>query len=99
MEQIAELLLIVGCSSDYASCRELPSPTTVYETSVECDAELPDAPRRLEGDTPRVLGACIAVDPAMEEEDAVLVWNVTPQRQLDASIKANDMHIAAINQN
>jgi hypothetical protein len=98
MEHIAALLLIVGCSADYNSCRELPSPVTVYETSMECDADLPDALRRLGAETPRVLGVCVAVDPAMEEEDAELVWDVNAQGKLGASIEAGNLHIAAINE-
>ncbi len=99
MEHIAALLLIIGCSGDYKTCSELPSPVTVYETSVECDAELPDALSRFGTERPRVLGLCVAVDPAMEEEDAELVWDVTPQGKLVASVEASNVHIAAIESN
>jgi len=99
MEHIAALLLIVGCSQDMKQCEELPSPVTVYETAVECDAELPAALRQLEGRKPRVMGTCVYVDPAMEESDAELVWDLTPQGALRAAVEAIPMNVASVTGN
>lgn len=96
MEHIAALLLIVGCSQDMKQCEELPSPVTVYETAAECDAELPAALRQVDGSRPRVMGTCVYVDPAMEEEDAELVWDMTPDGALRASVEAVSMNVAAV---
>ena len=41
MEHIAAFLLIVGCSPDLAECREMPTPTAIYETIEDCEAERP----------------------------------------------------------
>ena len=82
MEHIAALLLIVGCSQDMKQCEELPSPVTVYETAAECDTELPAALHQMDGSKPRVMGTCVYVDPAMEEENAELVWDLTPDGAL-----------------
>ena len=49
MEHIAALLLIVGCSADMKECRELPAPTPIFETSQECDSELPAVLQQLGG--------------------------------------------------
>jgi hypothetical protein len=96
MEHIAALLLIVGCSQDMRQCEELPSPVTVYETAGECDAELPAALRQLGGTSPRVMGTCVQVDPALEEEDAELVWDVTADGMLRASVEAVSMDVAVV---
>lgn len=88
MEHIAALLLIIGCSGDLKQCSELPAPVPIYETAEECAAMLPAALRDAEGQRPRVFAKCVAVDPAMEEEDAELTWDVTPGGGLTASVDA-----------
>lgn len=88
MEHIAALLLIVGCSGDLAECRELPAPVPIYETMEECTAELPLSLRQANGKTEKVFGQCVFVDPAMEEEDAMLEWDVTKDGRLVASVTA-----------
>lgn len=96
MEHIAALLLIVGCSQDLSSCDELPAPVPIYETVTECDAELPVALRRFDGARPRVMATCVMVDPALEEEDAELVWDIGPDGRLSAAIEIPQMNIASI---
>ena len=96
MEHIAALLLIVGCSGDLKTCDELPSPVTIFETSAECDAQLPVTLREFGSQRPRVLATCVPVDPAMEEEDAELVWDITPDGTLRASVESANMNVAAI---
>ena len=96
MEHIVALLLIVGCSQDMKQCEELPSPVTVYETSAECDTELSSALGRLQDVRPRVMGTCVFVDPALEEEDAELVWDVTPDGALRASVETVSMNVASV---
>lgn len=94
MEHIAALLLIIGCSQDLKTCEELPAPVPIYETSQECDAELPAALRQLGSARDRVMATCVFVDPAMEEEDAELVWDVRPDGTLLAEIEAGGVVIA-----
>ena len=96
MEHIAALLLIVGCSQDMKQCEELPSPVTVYETAGECDADLTATLGRLDGRKPRVMGTCVYVAPAMEEEDAELVWDVTADGALRASVEVVSMDVASM---
>jgi hypothetical protein len=88
MEHIAALLLIVGCSGDLEQCRELPAPTPIFETMEECSAALPLSLKGARGKDSHVFADCIHVDPAMEEEDAVLEWDVTKDGRLVASITA-----------
>lgn len=95
MEHIAALLLIVGCSGDLQECRELPAPVPLYETAEECDAVLPAAIREFSGRQPKVFAQCIHVDPAMEEEDAVLTWDIRPDGKLEASVEAAEVVVAS----
>jgi hypothetical protein len=96
MEHIAALLLIVGCSGNLQECRELPAPTPIFETMEECSAELPLSLKHAQGKDSKVFASCVAVDPAMEEEDAVLDWDVTRETGLVASITAGeDVQVAS----
>jgi hypothetical protein len=86
MEHIAALLLIVGCSGDLKECTELPAPMPLYETTQECDAELAPVLASARGAREKVFATCVFVDPAMAEEDAELVWDVTSADGLVAEI-------------
>lgn len=88
MEHIVALLLIVGCSDDLATCQELPAPVSVFASAEECEAELPVSLRRFTGRYPQVLAKCIDVDPALEEADAELVWDIDPEGTFYASVDA-----------
>lgn len=87
MEHIAAFLLIIGCSEDLSQCRELPAPVPIYETMEECDTELPYSFSAFMGDFPQLLARCIEVDPAMEEVDAELVWDITAEGHLVAAVE------------
>ena len=87
MEHIAALLLIIGCSDDLSQCRELPAPVTIFETKEECDQKLPYSLGAFTGQFEQLYAQCLPVDPAMEEEDADLVWEVHPDGTLTASIE------------
>lgn len=87
MEHIAALMLIIGCSPDLAQCRELPAAVpVVFETEEECDQALPQALRTVDTQDARLFARCIEVDPAMEEMDAELVWDVTAEEGLVAFV-------------
>jgi hypothetical protein len=95
MEHIAAVLLLIGCSDDMAQCRELPAPTAIFETAEECEAELNPAIGNLVGRYPQIMGKCVSVDPAMEEEDAELVWNLQPDGTLYAAVEVPDVMVAS----
>jgi len=89
MEHIAALLLLVGCSdADLKQCRELPAPTPIFESMEECDTVIGPTRRAFEGSAPRVFAKCVYVDPAMEEEDAELVWSISADGRLEAEVTA-----------
>jgi hypothetical protein len=95
MEHIAAFLLIVGCSNGVAECRELPAPTPVFETVEDCEALRPNAAAAYAPRFGRVLSRCVEVDPAMEHEDATIVWDVTGTGELHAALEASAVEVAA----
>lgn len=95
MEHVAALLLIIGCSDDLRTCAELPAPVPIYETLEECQSELRPALAASRGARPHVVATCVEVDPALEEADAELTWDVRPDGTLVASIGAPDLIIAS----
>jgi len=95
MEHIAALLLVVGCSGDLRDCTELPAPVPVYETLEECQGELSPVRDSMRELREKVLATCVFVDPALEEEDAELVWDVTPDGKLVAEITFDGQSVVA----
>jgi hypothetical protein len=95
VEHIAALLLIIGCSDDLAQCYELPVPTAVYETVEECEGDLQPSISLFTTKHPQVFGQCVEVDPAIEEEDAELVWDIKPDGTLFAMIEVPEVMIAS----
>jgi len=87
MEHIAAFLLIVGCSPDLAECREMPTPTAIYETVEDCEAERPAIAARHEEAAPRMFAQCFEVDPLLTETDAEIVWDVTSNGELSAWVE------------
>jgi len=94
MEHIAAVLLIVGCSGNLKACTELPVDVSIYETYEECAADLDPTVASLKSARDKVFGTCVYVDPAMEEEDAELVWNIGADGRLHASVEATGVEIA-----
>jgi hypothetical protein len=97
MEHIAALLLIIGCSDDLLQCRELPAPVPVYEAAEDCNRELPNSLDAFTGQYGQLFAQCVAVDPALEEEDAELTWDIRPDGTLVASVDAvpSDVMVAS----
>jgi len=93
MEHIAAILLIVACSE--AECRELPAPVPVFETLEECQGELQPAVSAYVTRHPQVFARCVEVDPALEEEDAVLVWDIGRDGTLEASLEGSNVRVAS----
>ena len=87
-EDIAALLLVIGCSDDLSQCSELPAPVSIFETKEDCDQQLPDSLGAFTGQFEQLYAQCLPVDPAMEDEDTELVWDVHPDGTLIASVKA-----------
>ncbi|NUS21216.1 MAG: hypothetical protein HOQ25_15740 [Mesorhizobium sp.] len=95
MEHVAALLFVVGCSSTMTDCRELEVPVSVFETAQACIAERPFALGDLQGRAPRIIGKCLAVDPALEDDYDQIAWNVRPDGTLVASLAVSGMLVAS----
>ncbi|WP_192358342.1 hypothetical protein [Mesorhizobium mediterraneum] len=93
MEHIAAVLLVIGCSNTMTECRELS--VSVFETAQECTAARPFALSDVQGQAPRIIGKCLSVDPALEDDYDQIVWNVRPDGTLDASVEISDLEVAA----
>lgn len=88
MEQIAALMLLIGCSDDLSACRELPAPEPAYENVAACEAGIPAAMSRHASDHPQLLAQCFAVDTETMHSDAEIVWSINPAGELIASVEA-----------
>ena len=95
MEHIAALLFVVGCSSTMTDCRELEVPVSVFETAQACVAERPFALGDLQGRAPRIIGECLTVDPALEDDYDHIAWSVRSDGTLAASLEVSGMLVAS----
>ncbi|MER8371340.1 hypothetical protein [Mesorhizobium sp. M1409] len=95
MEHIAALLLVIGCSNTMADCRELQVPVSVFETADQCIAERPFAMSDVQGQAQHIVGKCLSVDPALEDDYDQIVWNVHPDGTLDASLAISSVVMAS----
>lgn len=96
MEHIAALLLIVGCSGELKDCREIAPQVSVFETMEECGTQVTAARKAALRSAPRVYSQCLYVDPAMDEEDAQLVWEVR-NGELVAAVVSSGGAVASAN--
>ncbi len=94
MEHIAAILLLVGCSGDLQQCEELPAQTAIYETGEDCRADLSSSLAQVKGRNPRIFGACVYADPALEQGDAELVWDIGRDGTLHVAIETPSVVVA-----
>ena len=87
MEHIAAFLLIIGCSEDLTACHELPAPEPVFESFEDCEAELPYSFGDFLDRHPQLFAKCFEVDPMLAETDAEIVWEITAEGHLMASVE------------
>ncbi len=97
MEHVAALLLIIGCSGDMSDCRELPAPVPVYETQEDCQGSVTPAIGAYTTSVPQVFAKCVPVDPALEEQDAELVWDIRPDGTIVAEMQPLENVMVASN--
>ncbi|MDY8110385.1 hypothetical protein U0C82_14680 [Fulvimarina sp. 2208YS6-2-32] len=86
MEHVAALMLLVGCSADVTSCREVPVPAPAYESIQDCRRDLGLQIKLADTRMPKLYGACEAVDEGALEQSASLEWSVTRDGKLDIDI-------------
>lgn len=95
MDQLAALLLIVGCTSDSAVCTEIPAPTPVYRSVAECEAAKPLAVRLTTTYDQRVLATCHGVAPAMLDSATSVDWAVSRAGNLTVALTSEPNLVAS----
>ncbi|WP_292225899.1 hypothetical protein [Mesorhizobium sp.] len=60
-----------------------------------CTAERPFALGDLQGQAPHIVGKCLTVDPALEDDYDRIAWNVRPDGTLVASLEVSGMLVAS----
>jgi len=93
MEQLAAILLIVGCSEDLTSCQQVPAPVPIYASAAECEASLPDAVGGQIDGFPQILARCVTTE---EPQGTRLTWNVSTEGHLFASAKSMSDYLAQL---
>ncbi|QRM54317.1 hypothetical protein [Sinorhizobium sp. BG8] len=86
MEHIAAIMILVGCSGTSTACTELPAPQAVFETMEDCNGALATAIGAAGGKARIVRAKCASIDPAWEEEDVQISWDITRNGQLDITV-------------
>jgi hypothetical protein len=94
MDQLAAILLIIGCSDDLGTCRQVPVAEPVHASVMECEARLPDAMADQIGDFPQILAQCL---PANDPQAVRVEWNVSPEGHLLASVETKPEYLAQLN--
>ncbi|RDL52808.1 hypothetical protein BLJAPNOD_03972 [Ensifer sp. M14] len=90
MEHIAAIMVLVGCMQGDAACREVPTPVVGFETVEECHELLSPSIEEVGKAFKSAYGKCAEVDPALFVEDATIEWRITPSRQLEVKVIADD---------
>ncbi|WP_457582357.1 hypothetical protein [Ensifer canadensis] len=90
MEHIAAIMVLVGCMQGEAACREVPTPVVGFETVEECHELLSPSIEEVSKAFKSAYGKCAEVDPALFVEDATIEWRITPSRQLEVKVIADD---------
>lgn len=90
MEHIAAIMVLVGCMQGQTTCREVPTPVVGFETVEECQELLSPSIEEVGKAFKSAYGKCAEVDPALFVEDATIEWHITPQRQLEVRVIADD---------
>lgn len=94
MEQIVAFMLLVSCSDDLSSCKEIPAPTVSYQTARACHAEMP---KHLANHATNhiILGTCVTVDASAFYSDATLVWDISKSGKLSAELVTANQDVIA----
>jgi len=87
MEHIAAFMLLIACSDNLQTCKEIPAPAVAYETVDQCEAELTPAVRTMSASQKKSFGKCVEIDPALFYEDAEIVWDVTQDGEIEVSLE------------
>ncbi len=77
MEQIAAILLIVGCNAEMSSCREVPLPEPIQASLSECEMARPLAMRMAGTGEPKIFSTCVPVSSGQNPRSVSIAWALT----------------------
>ena len=77
MEQIAAILLIVGCNAEMSSCREVPLPEPIQASLSACEAARPLAMRMAGAGDSKVFSTCVPIEAGENPHSVSLAWALT----------------------
>lgn len=77
MEQIAAILLLVGCNAEMSSCKEVPLPEPIQASLSACEAARPLAMRMAGASDPKIFSTCVPVEPGKNPHAVSLAWALT----------------------
>ncbi|WP_062111972.1 hypothetical protein [Aureimonas sp. AU40] len=86
MEQIAAVLLLVGCNAELSTCREIPVPQPVQVSIASCEAARPLAMRLAGAGEAKLFSTCVPMDSAKAQQSVSLAWALTRSGQLTVEL-------------
>jgi len=94
MDQIAALMMLVGCSSGQTACTEIPVPTPIYASIDACRSALPLQMRLSSTFDSRVAGECHPISHADLERPMSIEWAVSRSGDLRIAIEPDSSLVA-----
>ena len=87
MEQVAALLLIVGCNADSSSCQEIPVPTPIYQSIRECETARPLTMRMSGAEQNELFARCAPIESNLEDKPVTIAWTISKGGELSVELK------------
>src|SRR5690606_25263989 len=95
MEHIAAIMLLVACSDDLGACREVSVDVAHFATVEDCEKQLEPSLVRVIQSAPQAFGQCVSMDPADENRDVQLGWEIGRDGEFRTQLKYTDVVIAS----
>ncbi len=95
MEQIAAVLLLVGCNAELSTCREVPVPEPIQVSLETCEAQRPLAMRMAGWEDAKLFSTCVPMASASGKSSVSLVWALTRSGQLSVELGDSGNLVAA----
>jgi hypothetical protein len=94
MEQIAAFMLLISCSDNLSSCKEISAPTVSYQSMRDCNTEIPSLlAKHAAGHT--ILGTCVKTNVSALYHDETIVWDISNSGKLSAEPVLSNQELMA----
>jgi len=95
MEQIAAILLLVGCNAELSSCKEVPVLEPIQASMAACETSRPLAMRMAGAGEPRIFSTCVPVTSGQNPQSVSLAWALTRGGHLAVELGETSNLVAA----